>query len=205
MAETTPAVALDPRDAILQTHTPALMVPRHGVLPLMDKPGHRFLVAASGLWLEVLRPWMHARVPVGYTEVPLPYGEVRQHVQYAFSARDIARVQARFVKDAIDALPNECAGWGVYNEASGELAYRPLLADVSSPGGVQFHRPRLAEHEHLAVDLHSHAQLDAYFSATDDADDQGEVKIAIVVGNVHREPTAASRLCLLGAFVGETA
>lgn len=193
--------ALDPRDAILQAHTPAIMVPRYGALPLMDKPGHRFLVAGSGLWLEVLRPWLYAKVQIAYAEMPLPFGAVEHTVQYAFGERDIRALQERFLADAFTAMPNECAAWGVYDEAAGALGYRPLLADAASPGGVSFHRPRLAEHEHLAVDLHSHGALEAFFSATDDEDDEGEVKISVVAGTLDRAPTFASRLCLLGQFI----
>lgn len=192
---------LDPRDALLQAHTPAVMVPRHGPMPMMAKPGHRFLVAANGLWLEVLRPWLTARVQVAYSEVPLPFGELDQSIQYAFGARELGSVQRRFLEDARGALPDECAAWAVYSEETGKLDYRPLIADAASPGGVSFHRPRLADHEHLAIDLHSHGKLEAFFSATDDTDDLGEIKIAVVAGTVDAAPTFASRLCLLGAFI----
>lgn len=195
---------LDPRDAILQAHTPALMVPRHGPLPIMDKPGHRFLVASSGLWLDVLRPWLTARVQVAFSEIALPFGEIGQSIQYAFAARELAAVQRCFLEDARAAMPDECAAWAVYDERSGKLEYRPLIADAASPGGVQFHRPRLADHEHLAIDLHSHGALDAFFSATDDADDMGEVKIAVVAGTIDGEPSFANRLCLLGTFIEES-
>lgn len=194
-------MTLDPRDAVLQAHTPALMVPRYGALPLMDKAGHRFLVAPDGVWLEVLRPWLHARVPIGYVEIPLPFGPVEELVQYAFGQHAIAGLQARFLEDAHRAFPNECAAWGVYDERDGTLDYRPLISDHASPGSVEFHRPRLADHEHLAVDLHSHGALEAFFSATDDADDIGEVKIAVVAGTINESPTFRSRLCLLGTFI----
>jgi PRTRC genetic system protein A len=194
---------LDPRDALLQAHTPAVMVPRFGPLPIMEKPGHRYLVAASGLWLEVLRPWLTARVQVAYSEVPLPFGEVEQSVQYAFRACDLARMIDLFTVDAVAALPNECAAWAVYDERTGALDYRPLPADAASPGGVTFQRPPLADREHLAVDLHSHGAMKAFFSGTDDEDDAGEVKVSVVAGTVDRDATFAIRLCLLGTFVGD--
>lgn len=193
--------ALDPRDALLQSHTPALMVPRYGALPKMDKPGHRYLVAEDGLWIEVLRPWLHALVPWSYTALNLPFGRVTKQVTYAFDDQRLAGLQARFLRDAIAHMPNECAAWAVYDENLGGLEYRLLVADRASPGGVSFQRPRLTEHEHLAIDLHSHGALDAFFSETDDEDDAGEVKISVVVGTLEREPTFATRLCLLGEFI----
>jgi PRTRC genetic system protein A len=195
--------ALDPRDTLLQSHTPAIMVPRYGELPPMDiyKSGHRYLVAEDGLWLELRRPWLHARTPWAAAARPMPYGKVEALVQYAFSQEALHDAYARFVDDAYAAMPNECAGWGVYSERTGALDYRALIALDASPGGVTFHRPLLADHEHLAVDLHSHGAGAAFFSETDDADDAGEVKISVVVGTLDREPTFATRLCLLGEFI----
>ncbi len=192
---------LDPRDAILQAHAPAVMVPRHGVLPMMEKPGHRFLVASDGMWLEVVRPWLHARVSIAPAEIPLPFGDIGQVIRYAFPEADIAKIEQRFLQDAVRAFPNECAAWGVYDMLSGRLDYRPLVADSATPASVSFHRPKLADREHLAIDIHSHGALPAGFSGTDDEDDTGEVKHAIVVGNINGELSYARRLCLHGAFV----
>jgi PRTRC genetic system protein A len=192
---------LDPRDRLLQAHAPAVMVPRHGVLALPHKPGHRFLVASDGVWLEVLRPWLHARVPVAVSEIPLPFGDVGQVLTYAFTEVDVRAVERRFLQDAERAFPNECAAWAVYDENTGRIEYRPLVADAASPASVTFHRPALASHEHLAIDIHSHGALGAGFSGTDDEDDAGEVKYAIVLGNINGELSRARRLCLQGLFV----
>lgn len=193
---------IDPRDAILQAHTPAVMVPRHGTLPMMEKSGHRFLIASDGVWLEVLRPWLHARVNIGTVEVPLPFGAVEHLIQYAFKPANIAGITQRFLADAARAFPNECAAWAVYDENTGLLEYRPLIAAASGPAGLEgIHRPRLADHEHLAIDIHSHGAHGAGFSPTDDEDDAGEVKYATVFGNIDGEITSRTRLCLLGTLV----
>lgn len=193
---------LDPRDAALQAHTPVVMVPRFGELPLLDAPGHRYLAAANGLWLDLLRPWLWLRIHIAEApaEFALPFGELITVVNYAFQIEDLARVQALFLRDARAAMPDEFAAWAVWNERDGLLEYRPLLADAASPGGISFHRPQLEAHESLAIDLHSHGALDAFFSATDDADDAGEVKLAVVAGALDREPNFATRLCVLGMF-----
>ena len=192
---------LDPRDRLLQAHAPALMVPRHGALALPDKPGHRFLVASDGIWLEVLRPWLFARVSLGITKIPLPFGDVGQRIEYSFPDSAVRAIERRFLQDAERAFPHECAAWGVYDEHTGALEYRPMIADEASRSSIRFHRPKLADHEHLAIDLHSHGELEAGFSGTDDEDDAGEVKIAVVVGNVNGALTWESRLCLLGTYV----
>jgi PRTRC genetic system protein A len=194
---------LDQRDAVLQAHTPAVIVPRYSALQIIPEPGHRYLVAHDGLWLELLRPWIHLRTRIASThgEISLPYGKVAPVFTYAFAPGELENLQRRFVHDATAALPNEFAAWGVWDENAGRIEYRPLIADASSPGGIAFHRPRLEPHEHLAIDLHSHGTMDAFFSATDDADDAGEVKLSAVVGTLDKEPTFASRLCVLGLFI----
>lgn len=197
----TEARKLDPRDAILQAHTPAVMVPRHGAHEPLAKPGHRFLVASDGLWLEVARPWLHAIVNVGYSEIPLPYGDVGQVVQYAFAVQAMRAIERHFLIDAVEAFPNECAAWGVYDNTSGQLEYWPIVSTKASPANVTFERPRLRDHQHLAIDIHSHGALPAGFSTTDDEDDAGEVKLAIVVGNIGGELSFARRLCLNGYFL----
>lgn len=198
---------LDPRDHVLQLHTPAIMVPRYGELPPIGKSGHRYLVATDGLWLEVKRPWLHARVPIAPLPLDadnvhsMPFGSLERHVQYSIRDEDLAELQERFLVDAAAAMPNEFAAWGVYDDLTGDLHYSPCIAVEAGAGGITFHRPTLGLNEHFAIDLHSHGALDAFFSATDDHDDRGEVKVAMVAGNLDKEPTWAMRLCLLGVFI----
>lgn len=194
-------MTLDRRDQVLQAHVPVVMVPSFGALPLLEKPGHRYLAAGDGLWLEVLRPWLHARAPVAPAEIPLPYGRVEQRITYAFAQPELAEIEQRFLHDAARAFPNECAAWGVYDDRTGELDYQPLIATEASPGSVSFVRPQLQDHQHLAIDIHSHGAIAACFSGTDDEDDAGEVKYSVVIGNIDTELTFARRLCLLGMFI----
>jgi PRTRC genetic system protein A len=64
-------------------------------------------------------------------------------------------------------------------------------------------RPELAEHESLAIDLHSHGDGEAFFSEIDDTDDAGEVKISGVLGGLGETgtPSAVFRLNLLGLII----
>jgi PRTRC genetic system protein A len=200
-------VTLDPRDAILQSHTPAIMVPRFGEIPPLENNGHRYLVAQDGLWLDVKRPWIEARVPAGgdlgegYDGHRLPFGPIKARVVYMFGATHVQRLQRRFLVDAVAALPNEFAAWGVFDELTYELSYRRLIAINAGPAGIEFHRPKLEDHEHLAVDIHSHGTQSDFFSETDDEDDRGEVKLALVAGNLNAEVSWSIRLCLLGIFM----
>jgi len=193
--------ATDPRDRIILEHAPLVAMPRYSALDDLPVNRHRFIAGNDGLYLELRRPWAFVAALVAPSEMPLPYGEVCELYQYQFDEDQLDALTEQFTADARAALPNECAAWGVWNEHTELLEYRLLAADHASPGGVTFKRPRLAPHEHLAVDLHSHADGPAFFSETDDADDLGEVKIAIVAGHLDREPQYVSRLCALGFFL----
>jgi PRTRC genetic system protein A len=206
-------MTLDPRDAVLQGHVPAVMVPRFGTLDHLASDGHRFLVAYDGLWLEVRRRWLHLRAlvaPVAVDGIAVPYGRISDQLAagrreyeatYAWAPEEMERLQTIFVHDARNALPDEFAAWGVWNTETGRLEYRPLFATEASPDSIDFSRPKLEPHEHLAVDLHSHGKDRAFFSSTDDEDDAGEVKLAVVAGQLNKQPTFVSRLCALGMFI----
>ena len=51
-----------------------------------------------------------------------------------------------------------------------------------------------------ADDCHSHGRGKAFFSSTDDRDDQHDVKLALVLGHCHQTPSVALRLCAKGRF-----
>ena len=60
--------------------------------------------------------------------------------------------------------------------------------------------PLLARDESIAIDLHTHGLLPAFWSATDDEDDRS-VKVSGVCGNLDREqPSAAFRLVFNGMY-----
>lgn len=194
---------LDPKDRIILAQAPLVAMPRFTNFPPLEQTGHRFIVAEDGLYLELDRPWLHVTRMVAESPMPLPYGPViDEGLQFGFEDDELTTLIARFIVDAKAALPAECAAWGVWNEQTERLEYRPCLTIQASAGGVEFHRPRLAEHEHLAVDIHSHGQLGAFFSGTDDEDDAGAVKLAVVVGELHTdEPSIRMRLCALSLFL----
>lgn len=192
----------DPRDAVLQRHSPLVPVGRHGRFEPLAANGHRYLAASNGLWLEVRRPWLYLRQLVAESAIDLPYGDIDIALRYEWERWQLEALVRRFTADAELAMPNECAAWGIWSATSGRLDYLPLDPIEATPGRVTFERPPLSPHEHLAVDLHSHGRSAAGFSATDDADDRGEVKLAIVVGELHaREPSLAARVCALGLFL----
>lgn len=195
---------IDPRDALLQAHVPAVMVPRFRELnwPL-DCSGHRYLVAEDGLWIEVKRPWLHLVWPIAPSPAPLPYGKLQDRMEFAFDWDAVDLLLAQFEAEAIRALPSEHAAWLIWDGKEEVLRYRSILAISAGPAGIKLHRPQLEAHEHLAVDVHSHGALGAFFSTTDDGDDAGEVKLSVVLGNLDDpgSQTLSMRLCAHGLFI----
>ncbi|CAE6811426.1 hypothetical protein R69658_05422 [Paraburkholderia aspalathi] len=196
-----------PLDAALFDSAPTVAVPKHAKFEPLTEVGHRFLMAAQGVFIEVRRPWLHViqqLTKLNEAGPRPPYGDIEPKIELAFGRLSAAvpYLQA-FAEEARAALPNEHAAWIVWDQDKQQLAYKALHVSSSTPGSITFDRPTLAPHESLAIDVHSHGDGAAYFSAQDDADDTGEVKISGVLGGLGEggTPSVAFRLCLLGMFV----
>lgn len=193
---------MDARDIALQSVMPTVMVPRFSELEELSVPGNRILVASNGVWLEVCRAWMYARIPIAPAlRVSVPYGEVSEALRFGFGKLPRAMV-AQFIELARTRCPNECAAWIVWNQRTD--AWRLVMLEETSVGRshVNVNLPTLENDEHMIVDLHSHGLTHSFFSRTDNKDDRGEVKIAGVIGNLDQpEVTASFRLCANGVFL----
>lgn len=184
-------------DTNLQALCPTVMVPRFEPLSDLQANGHRFLACKDGLWLEVRRSWLHARLPFAPSPIPLPYGTPAVAVEFSFG-HDLVALLSRFVREAQAAFPLEHAAWLVWNDVDKRLEYEPVVIHEQRGDHVRYERPRDAAGRHACVDLHSHGIHPAGFSNIDDTDDD-DTKLAIVVGNCNSaKPTLAARLCLQG-------
>lgn len=194
-------------DAALWESAPTVAVPKFAAFQALQEVGHRFLATAEGLYLEVRRPWLHLIQPVAPLQANAPrppYGAVPKKVELAFERLGTAFPFIRQFADAArQALPNEHAAWIVWDSQAKQLAYRDVTVANSTPGAIRFERPQLAEHESLAIDMHSHGATAAFFSSTDDQDDAGEVKISCVLGDLvdGQPPSIQFRICVLGMML----
>ncbi len=193
---------LDPLDRIVQDHAPVVMVPNRTTLFEMRGYGHRFLAAQDGLWLDVNAPVGQFRLHIAPSEMSLPYGAVAASTVLSFGRiTEHLPLIREFINHAERSLPNEAAAWLVWDAFDKTMRLQILEPTAASPGSITFARPTLDEHECIAIDIHSHGRMSAFFSSTDDRDDQGETKVSMVIGNVDGELTVAARLCVLGQFV----
>lgn len=190
-----------PLDAATLAVTPVVVAPKYGALAPLAGNAQRYVVARDGLYLEVRRAWIHLCVPVGLAAAPTPYGTVQAH-RTMLCGQIPRHLLDRFKGEAAQAVPNEHAAWITWGEKTGEWRYRKVGIKSVTPVRVVYDTPALEEGEWRVLDLHSHGRGAAGFSPTDDQDDHGAVKIAMVVGHCDRpEMSMAVRLCALGAFI----
>lgn len=193
-----------PLDLAVFAAAPVAIVPRHSEFHALQENGHRFLLAADGMYLEVRRPWLHFIHRLAeQTAVAMPYGRIEAKTELAFGRIGAALpLLQEFAKKAADAWPNETGDMLVWDGAEGKLVSDNVTVLDATPGSLRYESRALGDHESIAFDLHSHGSLSAFFSGTDNQDDAGSVKISGVLGEVDgATPSALFRLCVLGLYI----
>lgn len=193
---------MNEKDQLIQALTPTLIAPRFEPFQRLETPGHRFVVASDGLWLEVRRAWLYALQRVArQSEVAMPYGVLKPELTFLYPPIPLELMQ-EFASLARRSCPQEAAVWLVWDEQKEEFSCRLGQVIAASAGHIRYWRPKLVEGEHLVMDLHSHGAGSAFFSSTDDQDDCGEVKVSGVLGRCDQpQLETAFRLCLLGKYI----
>lgn len=191
----------DPRDVALQSVTPTVVVPLFGEFEPLQQRGRRILVANDGLWMEARQPGIYSRQRIAVLDsVALPYGTVAACIDLGCSQIPRSELH-KFVEYARAHMPDEVAMAMVWDDRTASLKTVVLEPISSSPGHIQYKRPDLDEHQHVVADIHSHGRSKAFFSRTDNEDDRGDMKIAIVVGNLDTpQPTVKARFCTYGHY-----
>lgn len=191
---------MDPRDIALQASCPIVAAPRFGPLPDMPN-GQRLIAGAGGLYVQVKLDWLDCIecLTPGGLGIPLPYGEVGEHLRFSFGVLPIRLIES-FIDAARLRLPNEAAGALIYSRSTGALRLALCQPVRASPARIEYRVPAMAADESLAVDLHTHGAGPAFWSADDDRDDRG-IKVAGVFGHLHcSKPSAEFRLAINGRF-----
>jgi PRTRC genetic system protein A len=189
-------------DRVLLAHTPVEVVPKFGEFDPLQRNGHRFLVAADGMWLESKRAWGRVLWPMAkQSAVLMPFGRLEQSVELVFGKELIPHL-ATFADDAREADRDEVGGVVIWHEQTGSLRYERCESLHAGVGFLRARQPAVDEGEHIVVDLHSHGRLGAGFSGTDLKDTGSEMVLAGVVGRVDRaEPQIVLSLFACGLQV----
>lgn len=202
-------LADDPSAAAILAAMPCYPVPPHGASPAIDalrdaRCGHGLAVGHDGVMLILRRSWLALDVPVTPPIAAyLPFGSIGR------SRADLrcGLIPGEHLAAAIGhfraALPQEAAVFVLWNETTGEFARHMPVIDAATPSRLVYRPPALEPGWHLVCDIHSHGAGPAFFSATDDSDDQHTTKIALVIGRLDHSagPEIASRLCAGGMFL----
>ena len=193
----------DRRDRIVFGETPTLMQPLHGEsLPKPETGKHRFVIASDGVYVEAINPVLEVRLPVAKSTIKLPYGQISAVGVCLVNGQIPKRILQDVCEKTFLCVPNEWAGLVVWDKIRSEYAlYEPDT--ISFSNRHISYRNVLPDKYELVIDLHSHGNMPAFFSKTDDQSDIGGFYIAGVVGNCDSgEPTFATRIVVNGHFFG---
>ena len=194
-------MSLEELDAVVLDNFPVVPAPHHGKLPEPEKPGQRYIVGKHGLYRQVSTPWLESVVQISAVDgLTTPYGDVVP-VNTLKCDSPPKQLWVEFVKAASLAAPKECAGLMIWNEETFQWRFALREAVVATNDYIQYNEPELGAGEIAVVDVHSHGHHAAFFSATDNTDDRGGIKVAAVLGNLdHPAPSVAIRLVCLDAM-----
>lgn len=179
------------KDRLVQERFPTVMVPRYEDLPRCPLHQTRLLMARGGLYIDTSQPFGRFRRCLWSADRDLPYGEVAEEDGFSRIFGD-PQVTAIF-EDSI--LPQaaqyagndlEWTGWIVWTKGKG-YSYLPLDFEASAANVLIKERPLLPQNVYLAIDVHSHGTMKAFFSLTDDFDDSGGVRLSVVLGGYSKK------------------
>lgn len=157
-------------------------------LPPMEAAGYEYILAGNGVFvraedsrMEALVQHMPARVN-GLTRLKPVMRLKAGRIPRGFLQSIVASMRRH--------LPNEC----MYQIVPHEGGWRCIMpAQKASATAVEFDDNPLS-----LVDIHSHNTMRPFWSATDDADEQG-LRFYVVVGNLDQDtPTARARIGVYG-------
>jgi PRTRC genetic system protein A len=165
-------MAMHIREAILAESLP--------LPPMAPDLAYQYVVAGNGLFIRAEDSRMEALVPVALTfvhglEIVEPYARLK-----------LPRVAAGFLAAVLESarrhLPNEAMYQFIYAPTRGAVSpWKCCMPEAqASAGAIHYDGDPEA-----VVDLHSHGLAAAFFSDTDDGDEQG-LRFYVVVGEVNR-------------------
>lgn len=189
-------------DQWIEKTFPVITAPPSGAIVPPETHGQRFVVAKDGLYREVSTPWLYANLPIARVHgMPTPFGAMEPSVQLR-CGNPPRELWSEFRDQAEKAMPNECAAVFVWCSASDTWRFEMRKMSLQRPDRVDYQEPSLCESEVAVVDIHSHGHYEARFSARDDHDDAGGIKISAVLGRVGSQQTEISlRLVCLDAMI----
>lgn len=192
-----------PADRALLGATPMLMAPRIGTLDPPPLDTARFLAASDGIYVQARTRAITASYQIA--ECVLPYGNARSEVKLA-GGKIPLEILNQAIELARSSLPDEWAGLVLWDhEAHRYRLWTPPHGAVRATPGSCSYQLSGVDPSSVVVDLHSHGNMKAFFSNTDDRDDRAnpaQVFVSMVMGRLHLPtPMICSRLVINGHLI----
>jgi len=176
-------------------------IARNADLGPMMASMYSYVVASNGLYLRAQRSGIEALIPIGpaqvrglaelHTSVQLTLPSIPGEMLLEMLERSRASTdsQGRLIEILFHLYYAE-ESWHLVEppqqRSSGGVTLLPDMAETYPAGAV-------------LVEVHSHHHMQAYFSATDDRDEQG-FRLYAVLGTIQRRPTVRVRVGVYGYF-----
>lgn len=170
--------------------------------PLPDPtPGITWIWAANGIWKRGVSERIDTLIPVDPAEYTIPgLVKLMPHVRWRAWPQ---RLPGQLLAPLLDNAQRAGGGDGVvlrpiekqyfFVECDGPR----VVAPRDQQGSAARLRYTMPGRGTVLLDLHSHHQMDAYFSATDDTDDTG-LSVSAVIGQIFTRPEIVVRLNVYG-------
>lgn len=182
---------------ILRQH-PVVIASRRNPLPPLEERAMRIVLGADGVYLQSRSHALEATIQI--SQCRLPFGPMSPQLEI-LCRPNLAHLKARVVEFARAASPKEWAGALVLNEQG--MVLTPARQAAATPASVTFDRYTAND---LVIDMHSHANMKAYHSATDDADDaacEAQIFLSGVVGRVNTPTPQWAWRIVINGFAAE--
>lgn len=169
-----------------------------------------YLFTADAIYLRALRPGLSVLLKIHNCEIRglakiancLPYKKVYP-IEFT-----LPRIPSSYLQKILERSIDACVDNGTLIEALFHLIWNEEAkrwqldkpAQEANAGSVRpLHDGAGSGYERAIIELHSHHQMTAFFSGTDDADEQG-FRIYAVIGEIFSEPKIRVRVGCFGHF-----
>jgi PRTRC genetic system protein A len=163
-----------------------------------------YLFGANGVFIKASRMFLSACVPVGWCDIR-GLAVIEPSV-----ALDAPRVPAALIARALNRSREVCVRAGkpreilfylIYEDTSETTGEWRLVEPEQIATGGSVHPTDDAgdEYRRAIIELHSHNEMQAFFSSQDDRDEQG-FRIYAVIGNIFTKPALRVRVGVYGYF-----
>ena len=197
---------IDIRDEVAHATKPVLMAPKYSELPECPIGMVRFILAEQGLFLDTRMPFGSFRKLCWASPVPLTHcGAIEEVDDFTVLLNETLMpiVESEMI-DQIEETAKRHQEWaGCIVIRDGQYLYRPV-EHKASQFRLEGKYNRNTE-GCLVLDVHSHGFLLAEFSETDDTDDDGGIKMSLVLGHynpINRTFKMCGRVAAEGFFFG---